>query len=67
MVIKDVYQCIWFFFFQLVLQWFEVLEDWCLCWILLFMMIDCEVDSWGMRDGDIVENVSYQIILFIGV
>ncbi|SSN10999.1 Uncharacterised protein [Klebsiella pneumoniae] len=67
MVIKDVHQRIRFFLLQPALQRFEALEDRRPRRVLLFMMIDREADSRGMRDGDTAENVSHQITPLIGV
>ncbi len=55
------------FSLQPALQRFEALEDRRPRRVLLFMMIDREADSRGMRDGDTAENVSHQITPLIGV
>ena len=60
-------QRIRFFLLQPALQRFEALEDRRPRRVLLFMMIDREADSRGMRDGDTAENVSHQITPLIGV
>ena len=58
-VVEDIDQRIRFFLVEPALQRLEAFENRCPRRIMLFMMIDCEADGRGMRDGNTANNSSH--------